>query len=321
MNKTEIKMTDSHKRILLLGGNGFLGRNLAKGFASTDMFQVSVFDISKPKEPLDKITYYTGSLEDSSAIFEILRKGKINVLIHLVSTILPGSSLTQYINNCRLVQLSTIPLLDYCAKNNIEMVFLSSGGTVYGVKGGTISENEPVAPISYYGLSKVQIEDLINFYHRRYGLNYLILRPSNPYGHGQNLYGKQGLIAVILGNILKNEPVTIFGNGDIVRDYIYIDDFIFYVKELVGKGILNETINIGSGEGHSINQIITIINNLVGHKIKIEHLPNREDDVPKMILDTTRLHNFVKHDNISLEEGIRLFYKDVIEGPLHSKPL
>ncbi len=111
--------------------------------------------------------------------------------------------------------------MDYCASNHIEFVFLSSGGTVYGVKGGVISENEPVAPISYYGLSKVQIEDLINFYHRRYNLNYLILRPSNPYGFGQNLYGKQGLIAVIIGKILSKESIVVFGDGTTIRDYIY----------------------------------------------------------------------------------------------------
>lgn len=299
------------KRILLLGGNGFLGRNLSISLAKSENFSVSVFDISYPKEIIDNVSYYVGNMEDTERLIEIMEDKQINILVHMVSTIIPGSTIKQYMDNCKLVQLSTIPLMDYCANNDVEMVYLSSGGTVYGIKGGIISENEPTAPISYYGLSKVQIEDLVYFYNRRYGLKYLILRPSNPYGHGQNLYGKQGLIAVIMGKLLMKEPITVFGDGNIIRDYIYIDDFIYYVKELIKNEILNEVINIGSGEGYSIKQIIDIVNKIVGHKIDIESIPARGDDVPKMILDTTRLHNFVQHDNISIEEGIRRFYASI----------
>lgn len=300
------------KNILLLGGNGFLGRNLANALRKQEHFNVSIYDMSVADETLDNVSYHAGSLNETRKICEIMDEEKTNVLVHLVSTIIPGSSIEQYIKNCQIVQLGTIPLMDYCAKKGVELVFLSSGGTVYGVKGGVISENEPVAPISYYGLSKIQIEDLINFYHRRYGLNYLILRPSNPYGHGQNLYGKQGLIAVILGRILKGEPVTVFGDGEVVRDYIYIDDFTYYVSELIRIGILNETINIGSGEGYSINQVVELFDEVVNETLKIEHIAARKDDVPRLILDTTRLHNFVKHENVTLKEGIKLFYNSVL---------
>lgn len=300
------------KRVLLLGGNGFLGRNLTKALSDTDVFEVSVYDYQQPSERICGVNYYIGSIEDTNFICSIINNNRINVLVHLVSTIIPGSTLEQYINNCKLVQISTIPLMDYCAAHHVELVYLSSGGTVYGVKGGVISENEPVAPISYYGLSKVQIEDLIYFYHRRYDLNYLILRPSNPYGFGQNLYGKQGLIAVIMGKILSKEPIAVFGDGTTIRDYIYIDDFVFYVKELVRKNILNETINIGSGVGYSINQILEVVKNVVGNDLKINYISARKDDVPKIVLDTTRLHNFVQHDDTPIDKGIKLFYEKVM---------
>ena len=299
------------KNVLLLGGNGFLGRNLAKGMAKKQDFTVFVYDISEPKDVLDRVSYFVGSIEDYQLISQIMKENSIDVLVHMVSTIVPGSTLSEYINNCKLVQLSTIPLMDYCASNNVELVYLSSGGTVYGVKGGVVSENEPTAPISFYGLSKVQIEDLINFYHRRYNLNYLILRPSNPYGPGQNLYGKQGLIAVMLGKILKKEHFTVFGDGSVVRDYIYIDDFVYYVIELIRKNILNETINIGSGKGCSINQIIGIVKKIVD--FDVDYIEARKDDVPNLVLDTTRLHNFVKHDDLKIEEGVRRFFAEVIK--------
>lgn len=297
--------------ILILGGNGFLGRNLAHGLVE-DKTNVVVFDVVLPKVPSSGVKYYQGKLEDFNSIVKIIQDNNINVVVHMVSTIIPGSSLEQYIKNCAIVQLSTIPIMDYCAANKIKMVYFSSGGTVYGVKGGTISENEPVAPISYYGLSKIQIEDLIHFYHRRYNLDYLIIRPSNPFGPGQNLYGKQGLIAVILGHMLKNEPISIYGDGSVIRDYIYIDDFIYYVKELIRKDIKNETINIGSGIGTSINQIIEIVEEVSGVQLKRENVPSRKDDVPKMILDTTRLHNFIKHEDFTVKDGIRKFYQSVM---------
>ena len=297
-------------RVLILGGTGFLGRNLANALTSEGL-DVSVYDVCKPVSTNPMVNYTQGNLQDFDKISKIIDAKNINVVVHMVSTIIPGSTLDQYINNCKIVQLSTIPIMDYCAAKNIRMVYFSSGGTVYGVKGGIISENEPVAPISYYGLSKIQIEDLIHFYHRRYNLEYLIIRPSNPFGPGQNLYGKQGLIAVILGRILKGESVIVYGDGSVVRDYIYIDDFIFYVKELIKKDIKNETINIGSGIGTSINQIIKIVEEVSGEKIEVENVQSRMDDVPKMILDTTRLHNFIKHEDCTVKEGISKFFSAV----------
>ena len=297
-------------KVLILGGNGFLGRNLSRELSENNV-DVSVYDICRPHYSSPDVKYYQGNLEDRDKIISILKENGINIVVHMVSTIVPGSSLEQYINNCRIVQLSTIPVIDYCAANNIRFCFFSSGGAVYGIKGGVISENEPVTPISYYGLSKIQIEDLIHFYHRRYNLEYLILRPSNPFGPGQNLYGRQGLIAVTLGHLLKDEPVQVYGDGSIIRDYIYIDDFVFYVKELLLKDIKNETVNIGSGVGTSINQIIEIIEDVSAVKLKRENVTLRKDDVPMMILDTTRLHNFIVHTDYTITEGVRKFYESI----------
>lgn len=296
-------------RVLVLGGSGFLGNSLVRGLYGDNIY-VSVYDLNIPAS-IPNVNYHQGFIEDTDKVINIIRKESIDVVVHMVSTIIPGSSIEQYINNCKIVQLSTIPIMDYCAANNIKIVYFSSGGTVYGVKGGIISEDEPVAPISFYGLSKIQIEDLIHFYHRRYNLNYLIIRPSNPFGPGQNLFGKQGLIAVVLGHLIKNESVLVYGDGGNIRDYIYIDDFVFYVKELIKRDINNETINVGSGVGTSINQIIEIIEEISGVKLKIENIPARKDDVPMMVLDTTRLHNFIKHKDFSIKEGVWKFYQSI----------
>ena len=296
------------KNILLLGGNGFLGGNIVWNMVKYIDLNVYVFDIMPPSVHIKNVSYFVGSIEDHDVICSIIKEHRIDVIVHMVSTIIPGSSLQEYINNCRTVQLATIPLIDFCAKNNVDFIYLSSGGTGYGVKGGVISEEEPTEPVSYYGLSKVQMEDLIKFYHRRYGLNYLIIRPSNPYGYGQNLYGKQGLIAVILGKILKNETLSIFGDGETIRDYIYIDDFVFYVIELIRNRIINDTINIGSGNGHSTNQIINIVSLITGKVVMVEHISKRKDDVPMIVLDVTKLHSYVSHSDLTIYEGVERFF-------------
>lgn len=297
--------------VLLLGGNGFLGKNLVKAFSCDPEIKINVYDISIPDKKYDNVNYFIGNIDNISEIKRIIKEKKINILIHLVSTIVPGASLEDYVRNCKLVQISTIPIIDYCAKNSIRFIFFSSGGTVYGIKGGKVSESETIAPISYYGLSKTQIEDLINFYNRRYNLDYLIIRPSNPYGPGQNIFGRQGLIAVTMGNILKGTPVHIFGNGEIIRDYIFIEDFTYYIKGLLKKNIINETINVGSGSGHSINEILQVFRDISGKNFEVIYENERKDDVPKLILDTTRLHNFINHECIGLREGIKKFYSSI----------
>ena len=172
-------------------------------------------------------------------------------------------------------------------------------------------ETDAMAPISYYGWSKQMMENSIHYVHRTTGLKYLILRPSNPYGHGQNIHARQGLIAVALGKIFAGEPITVWGDGSNVRDYIYIDDLCKAVVQLIEKDVHNTTINIGSGEGVSINDIIRVLKEVVDEEVKVDYLPARSADVAHMILDTSRLKKYVNMNFTSLHEGITKFYQEL----------
>lgn len=192
------------------------------------------------------------------------------------------------------------------------------GGTIYGDRKGAVipfTEKDPMAPISFYGWSKQMMENSILFMNRTQNLKYIIIRPSNPYGKGQNLHGKQGLIAVSLGKILSGEPIQVWGDGSAVRDYIYIDDLGKAVAEVLSDdSIVNETLNIGSGVGYSVNQIIDALRGVVKEDVKVEHISARQQDVSSVVLDTTKLKSLISFNPRVIEEGIEAFYKDVKNG-------
>ncbi|RXM41864.1 hypothetical protein BOW55_21030 [Flavobacterium sp. YO12] len=203
----------------------------------------------------------------------------------------------------------TIELLPFLSINKVKFVFLSSGGTIYGINDiGIFSEDDNKRPISYYGQSKLFLEESIILEHRKSGLDFFIFRPSNPYGIGQNIYGKQGFIAASIGNILRQEKITVWGDGSVVRDYIHIDDLSTGIINVIQSGVINEIYNIGSGKGYSINEIIEILKKCINVDLEIEYVEGRAVDIPFMVLNVAKIQNIIGRSKISVEKGIEDFY-------------
>lgn len=303
--------------ILFLGGAGFIGSNLIRTLIGRqDDIKVYVLEPSFANiSRLDgmEVQVFRGTLQDIDFVQSIIEANHIDTVVHLVATIIPGSTFEDYKREYQQVIFPTIELMQYCAQKDIKFVYFSSGGTVYGNRTDMtpFKETDPMAPISYYGWSKQMMENSILYVHRTAGLKYLIVRPSNPYGHGQNIHAKQGLIAVALGKILAGEPIVVWGDGSNVRDYIYIDDLCEVLCQLLEKDVCNTTLNIGSGVGASINDIIQVLRDVVSEEVQVEYQPARKVDVSHMILDTTHLKQYVNVEFTSLVEGVTRFYRDV----------
>ena len=303
--------------ILFLGGAGFIGSNLIRTLIGRkDDIKVYVLEPSFANiSRLDgmEVQVFRGTLQDIDFVQSIIEANHIDTIVHLVATIIPGSTFEDYKREYQQVIFPTIELMQYCAQKDIKFVYFSSGGTVYGNRTDMtpFKETDPMAPISYYGWSKQMMENSILYVHRTAGLKYLIVRPSNPYGHGQNIHAKQGLIAVALGKILAGEPIVVWGDGSNVRDYIYIDDLCEVLCQLLEKDVCNTTLNIGSGVGASINDIIQVLRDVVSEEVQVEYQPARKVDVSHMILDTTHLKQYVNVEFTSLVEGVTRFYRDV----------
>lgn len=140
------------------------------------------------------------------------------------------------------------------------------------------------------------------------------MRPSNPYGHGQNLHGKQGLVAVAIGKIMDGKPVEVWGDGSAIRDYIYIDDLAEIFFQLIDNDVTNETVNIGSGRGYSVNDVLAFLKIISKVDFKILYENARPMDVSNMVLDTTKMLGKVNVSLTPMLDGISTFYKESIEN-------
>lgn len=304
------------KNILFIGGAGFIGSTLIRHMLERHN-DVQIF-VCEPSfanvARLDglKVKVFRSELGNFDYLESIIRKHKIDTIVHLVSTLIPGSGYEDYKDEIQNVAFPTMRLTQLCSELGVKFVFFSSGGTVYGNRQEPIpfKESDEREPISYYGLTKLMLENNILFEHRTQGLQYLIVRPSNPYGHGQALNGKQGIIAVALGKVLSGQTIEIWGDGTSIRDYIYIDDLGRIFCQLLENNVVNSTVNLGSGEGYSLNDILNKLKRIVKEPVNVEYKPARSADVSTMILSAERLKTYVDLQLTSLEDGMQKFYEE-----------
>lgn len=298
--------------ILLFGAAGFIGSNLALYLAKTTDNKITLLDrkrelFSIPKIVNNKsITIYE-SIFDENMEFDQILQGQ-DIVYHLVSTTVPGTSNLQIPQELSSNVVATAKMLEACVRCGVKkVVFLSSGGTVYGREMKCpLHENTPTYPINSYGVQKITIEKLLYLYNYLYGLDYRVVRLANPYGPYQNPNGILGAATTFTYKALKKEEIIVYGDGSVVRDYIYIDDVIRAMANIVEKDSKYKIFNLGSGYGTSIQQLIKVIGSTLGVDLKIKYLPERKVDVPVNYLDISRYENtFGKLNPISLEEGIR----------------
>ena len=323
-----MNIEDNKNSILVLGAGGFIGTNLCRRLIS-DGLNVKLFD--RPGTNYDAIVKYTselnktnfeliegdfGSFSDARLSNDIL--GDVDTVYHLISTTCPTNSNQDIAGEIESNVVATIRFLDACVANKVsKIVFLSSGGTVYGKEhDGIVSEEDEACPISSYGIQKLTIEKMLYLYHELYELDYRIVRLSNPFGPYQRPNGVQGVVSTFTWKAMKDETISIYGDGSVVRDYIYIDDAINGIVNIASDNAKYRLYNLGSGVGTSVNQVAECISNALNKKLDISYTPGRQVDVPKNVLNIARyITEFGNPVSISLEEGIRKlsnFYSDLI---------
>ncbi|HRE41194.1 MAG TPA: NAD-dependent epimerase/dehydratase family protein [Ignavibacteria bacterium] len=278
-----------NKNCIIYGGGGFIGSHLAEELLNSG-YNVTIFDklnFSKLNilHLAKKVNIIEGDFNNEVDIKNSL-KG-INFVFHLVSSTLPGNSNDNPIYDIESNLVSSLRLFDDCIKLNIEkVIFVSSGGTVYGIPEYTpIKESHPRRPLVSYAIIKNTIEDYLYLFYKNYGLNYTSFRLSNPYGERQNPFSNQGVIAVMINKHLKDEKIEIWGDGSVIRDFIYIKDAVKPLVNALSIKTKNNIFNLGSGKGYSLNQVINVIENVSEKKMNVEYKEARKIDVPENVLD------------------------------------
>ncbi len=297
-------------RCVILGGAGFIGTNLVEKLL-IEGYQVRVFD--RPTSSRNnlasfesEIEFMEGNFSDAGDVERAVHD--MEFVFHLIGTTLPSTSNADPIFDVESNVVATIRLLQACVRHGVKrVVFSSSGGTVYGVpRKIPIDETHPTDPICSYGITKLAIEKYMQLFHRLHGLDCTILRTANPYGKYQTLSAQQGVVGVFMAKIKEGEPITIWGDGSVVRDYVYVED----VANAFAKALLQDSdyriFNIGTGVGPSLRQLIAEMERVTGMRAQVEYAPARASDVSMNVLDSTRAQ---KHMNwrieTNLDDGLR----------------
>ena len=302
-------------KTLVLGAGGFLGKNLCL-YLNKMGVNVKAFDLSEMHElrGIEGIECIQGDflmLDTMPELFD-----DVDTVYHLICTSIPKEGTKQIPKELELNLIPLANLLEILVNRNIEhFVYVSSAGTIYGNSDTVNSCEQKAAPVCSYGVLKEASESYINFYNRVYGKKFRIARLSNPYGLGQGEYKMQGIVPIFINRLLEGKPITVFGDGENIRDYIYIDDAMEALYKL-GSYVGNTSVfNIGSGEGYSINEIINMIEHVSDKKfLQIDYVSKRDCDVERnelYVLDTKEQLNW--EPKTCLEEGIKLTYDNIVK--------
>lgn len=294
----------------LLGCYGFLGSHILKALCDANIAVTGIDRYNSVPAwrkaivpPGFKAT--PGDLMDEQTHAETL--GTVDAIVFAAGNPVPTSTSFDLLfgEELRIV----VNLLAFLARENpgAKLVFISSGGTVYGDRpiGALCREDEPLSPVSLYGVMKAACENAIRVYARRYGLNATILRAANPYGPGQNPKAAQGLVPVVLYKLISGEKIDIWGDGHVYRDYFYVEELGRLVAMIVQGGFSGGTFNAGSGRGVSVMEIVELAAAVTGRVSDIRFHPPRPQDLHWNALSTEKTRQqFGWEPRVPLEEGL-----------------
>lgn len=286
---------------IIFGGAGFIGSHIAEDLLKQGM-KVTIFDKLNASTRnidgfLEKVEFLEGDFNNKVDINKALKNK--DYVVHLVSSTLPASSNLNPFYDVESNLISSLNLFESCVNYHVKrVVFISSGGTVYGnPEKLPINEKHPTNPMSSYGITKLTIEKYLSLYKSLKGLDYRILRFSNPFGERQNPLLTQGLIAHLLHRIKHKKPVEIWGNGKVVRDYFYIKDGARSISKAIHDRSKNYIYNISSNKGLSVNQILDKFRRILGLDFRVNYTPSRKFDVKTNILDNRLAKKYLKWNN------------------------
>lgn len=290
--------------VLLLGGAGFMGRALATRLRERG-HEVHMMIRGAALDGLEDITVHVGGMENVELLRQLLPR--FGTVIHLASATTPSLSGRTPTLEASLNIAPTLGLLEELQHHPwVRLIYISSGGTVYGNPEQTlVPESAALQPLSYYGAGKVAIEGFLQCFQRLAGNPVVILRPSNLYGPGQPRYKGFGVVRTMLQHVLDRTTMHIWGDGSVVRDFIYIDDVVAAIECVLADSDASGTFNVGAGIGYSLNELKSVIEEVSGERLHTRHEPSRSIDVRQIVIDSSNMERrFGWTPTTSLQDGV-----------------
>jgi UDP-glucose 4-epimerase len=307
-------MSEHH---LILGGAGFIGRHVAIMLARGGQ-QVTIADRADgssvfPKDVAGAIAwrFYDRDCVDWEALI-----GDATIVHDYAWSSVPASANANPVADLVSNMTALLGLLEALRRRGGgRLLFSSSGGTVYGkTRQRAIHEDHPLWPVSAYGASKATAEIYLGLYRAMHGIDCRIARMANPYGAGQNLASGVGAVTAFLQKAIQNETILIWGDGEVVRDYIHIADVASCIAAIALAPPTDQpfVFNVGTGIGISLNKLVAEIEAVLQRKLDVRYVRGRAFDVPVNVLDIERTEEFLGwKPHITLREGIRRTFADL----------
>ena len=296
------------KTALVTGGAGFIGSHLVDRLLSLGYRVVTIDDLStgKLKNLNPAATFHHTDITQPS-VQEVFQREHPDLVFHLAAQVSTSQSTKDPIKDADINVLGTLQLLKAARHYGIEkLIYSSTGGALYGEsETNPCTEQQPIAPLSPYGLSKYLAEQYLELYHQLYLLNYTSLRYGNVYGPRQDPHGEAGVVAIFTQAMLDGKQPQIFGDGRQERDFVYVDDVVEANICAIDRGD-HGAFNIGTGNSTSVNRIFELLKGIISYKWSPTHLPHRVGDVYQISLDSNKAASELGWTpRVELERGLR----------------
>src|SRR5262249_17424285 len=310
-------------RILVTGGAGFIGSNVVDRFLDLG-HEVAVFDDLSTgfREFVNsRARFFHCDLADAGAGGRCVGEWEPEIVADHAAQIDVRKSVSDPLWDARVNVLGSIGLLQACSRHGVKkVVYASTGGALYG-EGRQLpaTEDHPVNPEAPYGASKHTVEHYLYLWKLLHGLDYTVLRYPNVFGPRQNPHGEAGVNAIFIGLMLEGRRPRIFGDGNAVRDYLYVSDVVDANVLALAQGS-GEMVNLGTGIGTSVNDIVRELKAILDFREDAIHEPARPGEVQRIYLDASRAKRVLGWTpKVGFTEGLRRTVEWTRKHPLPTK--
>ena len=292
---------------IVTGGAGFIGSHLIDALLKKGEEVHVVDDLSTgKKENLNPAACFHKIDICDSGLSELICSIQPEVVFHLAAQVSVSRSMEDPYEDTRINVLGTVNLLEACVQAGVKRVIFSSSAAIYGMPQYLpIDEEHPLITISPYGASKVAAEKYLQLYNRMYGLDYVILRYANVFGPRQDAEGEGGVVSIFASRIQAGQALTIFGNGEQTRDFVYVKDIVRANLAAISCPP-NNIVNISTGESTSVNDLAQTMMDINHSWVEADYKPERPGDIPHSLLSRKFAFNMMGWEPVyDLEAGLR----------------
>jgi UDP-glucose 4-epimerase len=291
-------------RAAVTGGAGFIGSHVVDALVGRGD-EVHVVDnlATGRRENLNAAaTFHEHDIrEPLDALFAEIRP---EVVVHLAAQADVGTSVEQPALDAAVNVLGTVNVLEAARPHGAQLVFSSTGGAIYGECERPATEDDPRRPVSPYGTAKLAAEEYLATWNRLYGSTHAVLRFANVYGPRQLAKLEGGVVAIFMDRLRAGEGVTIFGDGEQTRDFVFVGDVVAAVLASIGRE--GGVVNVGTGVETSVNELYAACRRVAGGGTDAEHAPPRPGDARRSVVDVARAEAELGwRPAVSLEQGLQ----------------